>query len=173
MFKRTSLLLAVSMIILGLSSTANAAPKTKYGVTVVECDFDYEDEKFCTDSRLKSYVTVMKERKANFNGNQIIYIFETNATGYVNKKPYRLVVIDPASKTVVPFRYSLSAATASNGKPMIVNKKGDTIDFDFSIKSNRFCFSGDIGGYRISGSYGGNPFCFKYDKAQKDMVREY
>lgn len=173
MFKRTSLLLAVSMIILSLSSTANAAPKTKYGVTVVECDFDYEDEKFCTDSRLKSYATVMKERKANFNGNQIIYIFETNATGYVNKKPYRLVVIDPASKTVVPFRYSLSAATASNGKPMIVNKKGDTIDFDFSIKSNRFCFSGDIGGYRRSDSYGGNPFCFKYDKAQKDMVREY
>ena len=173
MFKKTSLLLAASIIILGLSSTANAAPKTKYGVTVVECDFDYEDEKFCTDSRLKSYATVMKERKPNFNGNQIIYIFETNATGYVNKKPYRLVVIDPASKTVVPFSYSLSAATGSNGKPMIVNKKGDTIDFDFSIKSNRFCFSGNIDAYRMSDSYVDQPFCFKYDKAQKDMVREY
>jgi hypothetical protein len=115
----------------------------------------------------------MKERKPNFNGNQIIYIFETNATGYVNKKPYRLVVIDPASKTVVPFSYSLSAATGSNGKPMIVNKKGDTIDFDFSIKSNRFCFSGNIDAYRMSDSYVDQPFCFKYDKAQKDMVREY
>ena len=173
MFKKTSLLLAASMIILGLSSTANAAPKTKYGVTVVECDFDYEDEKFCTDSRLKSYATVMKERKPNFNGNQIIYIFETNVTGYVNKKPYRLVVIDPAKKTVVPFGYSLSAATGSNGKPIIVNKKGDTIDFDFSIKSNRFCFSGDIDAYKMSDSYVDQPFCFKYDKAQKDMMREY
>ena len=173
MFKRTSLLLAASMIILGLSSTANAAPKTKYGVTVVECDFDYEDEKFCTDNRLKSYANVMKERKPNFNGNQIIYIFETNDTGYVNKKPYRLVVIDPVKKTVVPFGYSLSAATGSNGKPIIVNKKGDTIDFDFSIKSNRFCFSGNIDAYRMSDSYVDQPFCFKYDKAQKDMMREY
>ena len=171
MFKKTSLLLAASMIILGLSSTANAASKTKYGVTVVECNFDYEAEKFCTDSRLKSYATVMKDRKPNFNGNQIIYIFETNATGYVNEKPYRLVVIDPAKKTVVPFGYSLSAATGSNGKPMIVNKKGDTIDF--SIKSNRFCFSGDIDAYRMSDSYVDQPFCFKYDKAQKDMMREY
>ena len=59
MLKKTGLLLAASMIVLGISSTANAAPKTKYGVTVVECDFDYEDEKFCTDSRLKSYATVM------------------------------------------------------------------------------------------------------------------
>jgi hypothetical protein len=140
---------------------------------VVECDFDYEDEKFCTDSRLKSYATVMKERKPNFNGNQIIYIFETNDTGYVNKKPYRLVVIDPAKKAVVPFGYSLSAAVDSNGKPMIVNKKGDTIDFDFSIKSNRFCFSGDIDAYRMSDNYVDQPFCFKYDKSQKNMVREY
>lgn len=73
------------MVILGLSSTSNAAPKTKYGVTVVECEceFDYEDEEFCTDSRLKSYAKVMKERKPNFDGNKIIYIFETNATGYM------------------------------------------------------------------------------------------
>ena len=49
MFKRTSLLLAASMIILGLSSTANAAPKTKYGVTVVECDFDYDCDLYCNE----------------------------------------------------------------------------------------------------------------------------
>ncbi|MDN3503772.1 hypothetical protein QL982_13610 [Psychrobacter sp. 5A.1] len=173
MFKKTSLLLAASIIILGLSSTANAAPKTKYGVTVVECDFDYEDEKFCTDSRLKSYATVMKERKPNFNGNQIIYIFETNATGYVNKKPYRLVVIDPAKKTVVPFRYSLSAAADDEGKAVVVNNKGDTIHYDFDLKSNRFCFSGNIDAYRNSYGYQDGPFCFKYDKTEQDLVREY
>ena len=166
-------MLAASLVILGLSSTANAAPKTKYGVTVVECDFDYEDEKFCTDSRLKSYATVMKERKPNFNGNQIIYIFETNVTGYVNKKPYRLVVIDPAKKTVVPFRYSLSAATDDEGKAVAVNNKGDTIHYDFDLKSNRFCFSGNIDAYRNSYGYQDGPFCFKYDKTEQDLVREY
>lgn len=173
MLKKTSLMLAASLVILGLSSTANAAPKTKYGVTVVECDFDYEDEKFCTDSRLKSYATVMKERKPNFNGNQIVYIFETNVTGYVNKKPYRLVVIDPAKKTVVPFRYSLSAATDDEGKAVVVNNKGDTIHYDFDLKSNRFCFSGNIDAYRNSYGYQDGPFCFKYDKTEQDLVREY
>lgn len=173
MLKKTSLILAAFLFILGISSTSNAAPKTKYGVTVVECDFDYEDEKFCTDSRLKSYATVIKERKPNFNGNQIIYIFETNVTGYVNKKPYRLVVIDPAKKTVVPFIYSLSNASDYSGNALVVNNEGDTMHYDFNIKSNRFCFSGNIDAYRMSDKYVDEPFCFKYNKAQKDMMREY
>ncbi|MGP5338479.1 hypothetical protein [Psychrobacter maritimus] len=173
MLKRTSLMFAASLVILGLSSTSNAAPKTKYGVTVVECDFDYENEKFCTDSRLKSYAKVMKERKPNFDGNKVIYVFETNATGYVNKKPYRLVVIDPAKKKVMPFRYALSAASGSGGKAVAVNNRGDTMHYDFTLKSNRFCFSGDIDAYRNSYGYQDGPFCFKYDKTEQDLVREY
>ena len=144
-----SLMLAASLVILGLSSTSNAAPKIKYGVTVIECDFDYEDEDFCTDSRLKSYAKVMKERKPNFDGSKIIYIFETNATGYM-KTLYRLVVIDPAKKKVMPFGYALSAATDDEGNAVAVNNKGDTIHYDFNLKSNRFCFSGNIDAYRMS-----------------------
>ena len=173
MLKKTSLMFAASLVILGLSFTSNAAPKTKYGVTVVECEFDYEDEEFCTDSRLKSYAKVIKERKPNFDGNKIIYVFETNATGYVNKKPYRLVIIDPAKKTVVPFSYALSAATDGEGKAIAVNNKGDTIHYDFNLKSNRFCFSGDIDAYRMSSGYMNEPFCFKYDKSEQGLVREY
>ena len=37
-------MLAVATATLGVTSTFNVAPKTKYGVTVIECDFDYEDE---------------------------------------------------------------------------------------------------------------------------------
>lgn len=172
MLKKTSLMFAASLVVLGLSSTSNAAPKTKYGVTVVECEFDYEDEEFCTDSRLKSYAKVIKERKPNFDGNKIIYVFETNATGYVNKKPYRLVVIDSAKKTVHPFGYSLSAAMDSYGKPMTVNNKGDAIKFDFNINSDRFCFSGNIDAYRNSYGYQDGPFCFKYDREYKSLLRE-
>ena len=39
-------MLAVATATLGITYTYtfNVAPKTKYGVTVIECDFDYEDE---------------------------------------------------------------------------------------------------------------------------------
>lgn len=173
MLKKISLLLVTSMVALGFSSISNAAT-TKYGVTVSECDFDYENEKFCTDSRLKSYAKVLKERKPNFNGNKIIYIFETNESGFVGKKPYRLVVIDTKTKMVHPFGYALSEASDSYGKPMAVNKKGDTINFDFNINSNRFCFSGNIDAYRMSREYEQfTPFCFKYDAAEQGLVSEF
>ena len=172
MLKKTSLIFAASLVVLGLCSTSNAAPKTKYGVTVIECEFDYEDEEFCTDSRLKSYAKVIKERKPNFDGNKIIYIFETNAKGYM-KTLYRLVVIDPAKKKVMPFGYALSAATGSGGKAVAVNNKGDTMHYDFNLKSNRFCFSGDIDAYRMSSNYMNEPFCFKCDKSEQGLVREY
>ena len=42
--KKISLVFAVAIATLGIISTFNVAPKTKYGVTVFECDFDYEDE---------------------------------------------------------------------------------------------------------------------------------
>lgn len=168
------LALATSIMILGFSSHSYAAI-TKYGVTVSQCNFDYEEEKFCTDSRLKSYAKVMKERKPNFDGDKIIYIFETNAPGYrdsIGKKPYRLVVIDTTKKTVHPFTYSLSDARDPYGKPIAVNGKAETIEFDFNVKSDRFCFSGNIDAYRLSQSYDSNqPFCFKYNKETQGLAR--
>ncbi|MDO5769154.1 MAG: hypothetical protein Q4P13_06580 [Psychrobacter sp.] len=173
MLKKTSLLLVTTIATLGFSAISNAAI-TKYGVTVSECDFDYENEKFCTDGRLKSYAKVLKNRKPNFDGNKIIYMFETNESGYTGKTPYRLVVIDTKTKMVYPFGYALSDATDYNGKPIAVNKKGETINFDFNVNSNRFCFSGNIDAYRMSQSYEqGKPFCFKYDAAEHGLVREF
>lgn len=173
MLKKTSFLLVTSMVVLGFSSISNAAI-TKYGVTVSECDFDYENEEFCTDSRLKSYARILKARKPNFDGNKIIYMFESNESGFVGKKPYRLVVIDTKTKMVHPFGYALSGASDAYGKPIAVNKKGDTINFDFNINSNRFCFSGNIDAYRMSRDYEqGKPFCFKYDGAEQGLVSEF
>ena len=172
MLKKIALLLTLSVSGLAVGSISNAAPKTKFGVTVTECNFDYENEKFCTDSRLKSYAKAMKDRKANFDGNKIIYIFQTNATGYVGKKPDRLVVIDTAKKTVSPFGYALSDAT-DGSKNVAVNKKGNTKHYDFNKSSNRFCFSGNIDAYRMSESYDGTPFCFKYDNREKQLIKEF
>ena len=73
----------------------------------------------------------------------------------------------------MPFSYALSAATGSGGKAVAVNNKGDTMHYDFNLKSNRFCFSGDIDAYRMSSSYMNKPFCFKYDKSEQGLVREY
>lgn len=80
MLKSTRLLLAALMIIWGFPSISNAAI-TKYGVTVSECDFDYE--KFCTDSRLKSYANKLKNSEPNFDGDKVLYLFETSETGFV------------------------------------------------------------------------------------------
>ena len=173
MLKSTRLLLAALMTIWGFPSISNAAI-TKYGVTVSECDFDYEDEKFCTDSRLKSYANKLKNSEPNFDGDKILYLFETNETGFVGQKPYRLVVIDATTKTVHPFSYALSPASDFYGNPVAVNKAGDIVEFDFNINSDRFCFSGNISAYRMSANYEqGKPFCFKFNKAEQELVREY
>lgn len=39
---------------------ANTVPKMKYSVIVIKCDFDCEDENFCTNSCLKIYAIVVK-----------------------------------------------------------------------------------------------------------------
>jgi len=173
MLRSTKLLFAVSILVWGFPSISNAAI-TKYGVTVSECDFDYENEKFCTDDRLKSYANVLKTGEANFDGDKILYLFETNETGFVGQKPYRLVVIDTSTKTVHPFGYALSPASDSYGNPVAVNKAGAIVEFDFNIRSDRFCFSGNIDAYRMSDNYEqGKPFCFKFDKTEQELVREY
>lgn len=173
MLKSTKLLFAISMVVWGFPSISNAAI-TKYGVTVSECDFDYENEKFCTDSRLQSYANELKNSEANFDGDKILYLFETNETGFVGQKPYRLVVIDATTKTVYPFSYALSPASDSYGNPVAVNKAGAIVEFDFNINSDRFCFSGNIDAYRMSANYEqGKPFCFKFNEAEQGLMREY
>ena len=66
-----------------------------------------------------------------------------------------------------------STHTLRSDEGAVVNNKGDTMHYYFNIKSNRFCFSGNIDAYRMSDKYVDEPFCFKYNKAQKDMMREY
>ncbi|MBE0407708.1 MULTISPECIES: hypothetical protein [Psychrobacter] len=170
--KKVSLILASSLMMLGASTQTNAQA-SKYGVTVDMCGFDYDEEDFCTDKLLKSYAKVLKNREANFDNNKILYIFETSESGYNGKKPYRLVVINKDTKTVSPLSYSLSDAKDSRGNPVTINKKGETIHFDFSPKTDKFCFSGNIDAYRNSYGYEDGPFCFKYDREYQSLVREY
>lgn len=170
--KKVGLILASSLMMLGASIQTNAQA-SKYGVTVNTCEFDYDEENFCTDKLLKSYAKVLKSREANFNRNKILYIFETSESGYSGKKPYRMVVINKDTKTVSPLSYSFSEAHDGTGKKVAINKKGEAMHFDFSPKTDRFCFSGHIDAYRNSYGYQDGPFCFKYDKESQSLVREY
>jgi len=170
--KKTSLILASSLLMLGVSTQTNAQV-SKYGVTVETCGYDYDEEDFCTDKLLRNYAKVLKNRKANFNNNKILYIFETSESGYAGKKPYRMVVINKDTKKVSPLRYAFSEAHDGTGKKVAINNKGEAIQFDFSPKSDKFCFSGTIDAYRDSYGYQDGPFCFKYDKEDDGLIRQY
>lgn len=170
--KKISLILASSLLMLGVSTQTNAQV-SKYGVTVETCGYDYDEEDFCTDKLLRNYAKVLKNRKANFNNNKILYIFETSESGYIGKKPYRMVVINKDTKRVSPVSYAFSEAHDGRGNRVAINTKGEAIHFDFSPKSDKFCFSGNIDAYRNSYGYQDGPFCFKYDKEDNDLVRQY
>jgi len=170
--KSLSLILASSLIFFGVSTQVNAQV-SKYGVTVDRCSFDYDEENFCTDKLLRSYAKVLKNREANFDKNKILYIFETNDSGYNGKKPYRIVVINKDTKKVSPLSYYFSEAHDGRGNPIAVNKKGENIHFDFSRKTDKFCFSGNIDAYRDSYGYNDEPFCFTYNKETEGLGRDY
>ena len=144
---------------------------SKYGMKVEICSFDYKDEDFCAEKRLKSYAKVLKTRKPNFDHDKIIYIFEAVDKGNL-KNLYNMVVINKNTKSVSPFFYSLSDARNSYGYYQVINAKGDTIEFDFNVNSDRFCFKGNIDAYRDSYGYEQGPFCFKYSDKYDGLIRE-
>lgn len=155
--------LAVPLIV----TSANAEVK-KYGITVDTCGFDYDDEDFCSDKRLKAFAQVLNKRKPNFDRDKIIYIFESSETS----AGYRLVLMNKKTKVVSPIMHTLLNATDSRGNLQKVNSKGDHIEFDFNVNSNRFCFKGNIEAYRDSYDYESGPFCYKYDSEFDALIRE-
>ena len=171
--KKISLIVLASITYSLLVPQVSAAEVSKYGVKVKKCNFDYDGENFCTDERLKNYAKVLKNRKANFDHNKIIYIFETNEEGYRGTKPYRMVVINKDTKLVSPFYFALFEARDEKQNPVNINNKGDTRKYDFNLNSNRFCYTGDIHAYRNAYGYLAGPFCFNFDPKENDMVREY
>lgn len=164
--KKFGLVLAGALAFPLIVTGANAEV-SKYGITVNNCGFDYDDEDFCTDKRLKTFSQVLKKRKPNFDRDKIIYIFESSNLGY------RLVIMNKKTKVVSPMRHALLNAMDSRGNLKTVNSKGDNIEFDFNVNSNRFCFKGNIEAYKDSYGYESGPFCYKYDSKFDTLTREY
>lgn len=89
-FYVTTAMIAATILLWSTSASANDS-KTKYGITVTECNFDYDEEDYCADKRMKAFAKVMEERAANFAGNRLLYIYKGNYF-------YRLVSIDKTTK---------------------------------------------------------------------------
>lgn len=150
-----------AIAIVGVMQLSNAAwaddnAKTKYGITVTTCTFDYDDENFCADGRMQTFAKIMKVRQANFAKDRLLYIYKPKES-----YGYRMVSIDKSKQTVTPFYWSFSEASQA------VNSKGEKLVFDFDKATNEFCFKGNIGAYRNAYDYDPDnypEFCFDYDK---------
>lgn len=151
------------LIGLGLLACAWAMPsmaangsKSKFGITVQTCQFDMDDDDFCSDAMMKKFAHVMQSRSANFVQNKLLYIYQ-------GKYFYRMVVMDQQRKTVQPFRWGFKPAERA------VNAQGEKLVFEFDRQSPQFCVYGNIEAYRDSYSYeDGKPFCFAYTGTGND-----
>lgn len=95
MFNKLVGILALSLVFLSVPSYA----KTKYGITVDICQFDYDKEDFCSDKKMKKFAHIMKTRQPNFVSNKILYIYQTsNSVLSLRDSSYRMVVIDKEKK---------------------------------------------------------------------------
>ncbi|ULJ59538.1 hypothetical protein [Wielerella bovis] len=153
---------AVCTMLLALPLSAQAVnSKSKFGITVTECQFDYDSENFCSDRRMRAFAKVMNERQPNFVNGLILYIYHSNHS-VINglNSSYRMVVIDKQKRTVSPFYWAFNAADVP------VNGKGEYLEFKFNTQSNRFCFKGNIEAYRNAYLYADmdnkQGFCFTY-----------
>ena len=170
--------IALLLGLIAASDIAHAEENTKYGVTVNACSFEYDNVNFCTDKRMKAYANIIKTRSPNFDKDKIIYIFEEDKAlmdipqPYVNKY-YRTVVIDPKRKTVMPAGFGVTEARDYDGNLLKVNNKGESLEFDFNINSNKFCFSGNWDQYRTGAPYHDQPYCFIYDKDEWDKYKYF
>lgn len=172
--KKLAVLFISTLAISGLSH----AETSKYGVTVSRCYYDYDNVDFCTDDKMKAYAKVMKTRKPNFDKDKILYIFEEDKSLMDEPQPhykmyYRMVVINPKNKLVVPAEFGITEAKDYSGNPISVNNKGELLEFDFNVNSNKFCFRGNVNGYRISYIYDNTPYCFDYEKFSSDKYESF
>ncbi len=111
----------------------------------------------------------MAERQPNFDKDKILYIFKGVDDNIVSfpVEMYRVVVLDKKNKTARPLRYALGQATDIDNNPVQINDKGDTLEYQFDINSDKFCFIGNIYAYRDSYTYDAEnypKFCFINDE---------
>ncbi|MDN3398794.1 hypothetical protein QL919_08660 [Psychrobacter sp. APC 3426] len=154
----SSAMLASVAVLFSTTAIADNNSKTRYGITVTNCNFDHDDEDFCADGRMETFANVMKARKANFANDRLLYIYKPEGSNV-----YQMVSVDKNKKTVTPFYWSFGEATQS------VNAKGEKIEFDFDKASNEFCFKGNIYAYRNAYDYDPKyhpEFCFDYDRSK-------
>ncbi|XXQ67245.1 hypothetical protein ACKLNO_06205 [Neisseriaceae bacterium B1] len=153
---------AVCAMLLALPLSAQAVnSKSKFGITVTECQFDYDSENFCSDKRMRAFAKIMNEGQPNFANGLLLYIYHSNHS-VINglNSSYRMVVMDKQKHKVAPFYWAFNAADVP------VNDKGEYLEFKFNTQSNRFCFKGNIEAYRNAYLYEHMPnkqgFCFTY-----------
>ena len=114
-----------------MPSMAANGSKSKFGITVQTCQFDMDDDDFCSDAMMKKFAHVMQSRSANFVQNKLLYIYQ-------GKYFYRMVVMNQQRKTVQPFRWGFKPAEQA------VNAQGEKLVFEFDRQSPQFCVHGNI-----------------------------
>lgn len=173
-FKSSTVLLVT---VVAMSSLSHAGT-SKHGITVNQCEFDYDNVDFCTDDKMKAYAKALKDRKPNFDKDKILYIFEEDKSlmdepeSYI-KNYYRAVVINTKDKTVSPAGFGITEAKDYDGSPIPVNNKGELLEYDFNVKSNKFCFKGNWNQYRRGTRYDGEPYCFIYEKESPNKYKTF
>lgn len=159
--KPSKLFCPLACALLLLPAAAQAEGKSKFGIRVTNCGFDYDAENFCSDKRMRAFAKVMKERQPNFADGLIVYIYKSRHS-VINGMPssYRMVLINPQTKTAAPFYWAFNPADQA------VNGKGGHLEFVFGPESKRFCVKGNIEAYRNAYNYAHldkpQGFCFPY-----------
>ena len=153
-------MLSISTIVYANDLQVDGDSKQKYGITFNGC-ISHPDEDYCSEERVVAFSKVMKERKANFAGDKLLYIYKS---GYY----YHMMVMDKNKKTVFPFNFTFTEADEP------VNKKGELMEFIFDNNSNYFCYKGNMHSLMsthpyIPNSKENSKFCFSYNKKKGEF----
>lgn len=136
-------LISAILLVFICSCTSVYSKDSNYKVLInsnEECKYDYGDEDFCSKDNLIIYSNTNKN--INFDRNKVLVVPE-DSFGYI-------VVIDPKTKIVYPFKYLV-----------------DYRKISFTKDSNEFCIEGDISAYRDEDS---GYFCFKFTKDSFERI---
>lgn len=159
---RSPHLLSIAAVCVGVLLQVPAMAASKYGISVEPCEFDFDDEDFCSDSNMKQFAHIMNTRDANFVDDKILYIYQpaTFSERIHDEAVYNMVVIDKTNKTAQPFYWSFSAAEQA------VNNKGEHLQITVNQDEAMLCVKGNIYAYRnaydFDSKYYPQGFCFPY-----------
>ena len=136
-------IMSALVLILTFGCTSVHSKDSNYQVLIhgnQECEYDYGVEDFCDKDNLISYKNA--DKTINFDKDKVLVLPKDNF-GHI-------VVIDPKTHIVYPFKY-------------LVNYK----KLSFSKGSNEFCIEGDISAYRDEQS---GHLCFKFTEKNFEHI---